>query len=319
MRDRIRRLLYEKYGIQALSMHEIPPGWSASAWKIHSGKHEHFLKVYDKRKPSIKIWIDRIDSYVPVVLWLYENTELRDHMTAPILTKDGSYKCEDADFLYMLFPFIDGHTIGGEKLTTEQVRELARITAILHTYDAGIPVPTDSLKETFDIPFYASLGNRLISLQASGLKDTLAPYTETVLRSLDTLNKTAASLRGSGMRYVLCHTDIHGWNLMQSKNLILIDWEGLKLTPAESDLFSLTETYFFEYAWEDFMHFYRSVHKAYQVDARAMSFYRLRRRLEDIDAFLESILLDSLSKEETERSLHYLIKECSLLDKTNKT
>jgi thiamine kinase-like enzyme len=34
-----------------------------------------------------------------------------------------------------------------------------------------------------------------------------------------------------------CHTDIHGWNLMvKDDSLILIDWEGLKIAPAEMDI-----------------------------------------------------------------------------------
>jgi thiamine kinase-like enzyme len=37
----------------------------------------------------------------------------------------------------------------------------------------------------------------------------------------------------------LCHTDAHGWNLMQNQNLMLIDWEGLKLAPVEADLRAL--------------------------------------------------------------------------------
>ncbi|MDI5791191.1 phosphotransferase [Bacillus licheniformis] len=47
----------------------------------------------------------------------------------------------------------------------------------------------------------------------------------------------ADDLKCSGRRLALCHTDVHGWNLMKTGGeLILIDWEGLKLAPVEADL-----------------------------------------------------------------------------------
>ena len=62
---------------------------------------------------------------------------------------------------------------------------------------------------------------------------------------MPSLRAQAEALRHAPLRYALCHTDIHGWNLMQEDRLILIDWEGLKLAPVEADLFSFTETFFF--------------------------------------------------------------------------
>lgn len=40
---------------------------------------------------------------------------------------------------------------------------------------------------------------------------------------------------------VLCHTDAHGWNLIQSNKLVLVDWEGLRLAPPEADLNMFTK------------------------------------------------------------------------------
>ncbi|NLG24075.1 MAG: hypothetical protein GX558_01860 [Clostridiales bacterium] len=58
---------------------------------------------------------------------------------------------------------------------------------------------------------------------------------------------------------------------------------------------------------------YRALHNGYQVNADAMRFYRLRRRLEDIQAFVESVLLDNLAPDDVDRSLRCLKRECDLL------
>ena len=81
MYNSMEQMLYNEYGIQVQSLQQIPAGWSASAWKVHSECGDYFLKVYDKHKPSTRNWIARIDSYMPVVLWLHENTKLQKKMT----------------------------------------------------------------------------------------------------------------------------------------------------------------------------------------------------------------------------------------------
>ena len=314
MEKNMEQMLYNEYEIQIRSLQEIPPGWSAAAWKVCSKRGNYFLKVYDKHKPSTQSWITRIDSYMPVVLWLSENTELREKMIAPILTKAGAYKTEDPNFLYMVFPFIEGTTLCSEKLKPEQIQELARIISELHFYGAEIPVPTNRLQETFDVSFCLTLADQLKNIHHFVyLKEVLAPYIVMLTQSLETLQTMAVILRNSKMRYSLCHTDIHGWNLIQSGNLTLIDWEGLKLAPVEADLFSFTKTFFFDYAWDDFIDNYCATHKGYRLNTDAMQFYRLRRRLEDIYEFIVSLLHDDLSQDASKRTLHYLKQECELL------
>jgi Ser/Thr protein kinase RdoA (MazF antagonist) len=313
MLENAKQILGSVYDIKALFLQPIPAGWSSAAFKVHAPSGDYFLKVYDKNKPTAQSWIARTDAYMPVVLWLNDHTPLRQKMTAPLLTWDGSYKYEDAAYLYMVFPFIDGWTINDAKLKPDQTRELAEIVALLHAYSTEIPVPTDDLLEIFDISFCDALSVWLKNNQDSVLNKALTPHADIIARSIESLRKSVDTLRHSEMRYSLCHTDIHGWNLMQSDRLVLIDWEGLKLAPVEADLFSFTDTFFFGYAWEDFLTVYRSVHKAFEVNPIALRFYRLRRRLEDIHTFAESILFDNLTREEKNRSLFHLKQECALL------
>jgi Ser/Thr protein kinase RdoA (MazF antagonist) len=313
MLERFIQMLNSAYGLEALSFSGLSPGWSAAAWKVQTRCGDFFLKVYDKQKPSTRVWVERLDAYMPVVLWLHQHTGLRDKMTAPVLTKTGSYQWADTAFIYMVFPLIGGQTIADAKLTGAQVRELAEIVAALHVYGAEIPVPTGSLRETFDVSFCGELTGWLCGTGDTDLNAVLAPYAGTLSRMSETLQAASDTLRKTDLRYALCHMDIHGWNLMQAERLILIDWEGLRLAPVEADLFSLTDTFFFDYARDEFITSYRSVHKDYHINPEVMRFYRWRRRLEDVHAFSQSILLDCLTAADRTRSLHYLNRECALL------
>ena len=315
--DQLERVLLSEYGIQVQSIRQVQAGWSASAWKVHSISGDFFLKVYDKDKPSTKSWIARIDKYMPVTLWLYENTLLRENMVAPLLTKTGCYKREEDACLYMVFPYIHGQTMGNARLDSVQIRDIAQTVALLHTFGGEVPVPTDPIRETFDVSFCDQLNDWLNRSQDPAFLKTVSPYADILARSITSLKDTASLLGKSEMRHVLCHTDIHGWNLMQSNRMILIDWEGLKLAPVEADLFSFTDTFFFGYAWEEFLSAYGSVHKDFKINPDAMRFYRWRRRLEDIHAFASSMLFDSLTPGEMDRCMFYLHQECALLSKGN--
>ena len=284
-------------------MEPVTAGWSAAAWKVQAESSEYFLKVYDKQKPSTKCWVERIDQYIPVVVWLSQNTDLTENMIAPLLTIRGDYKWEDESFLYLVFPNINGKTIGGEELNSKQIRELENTDARLHSYGAELPIPTEGLKETFDVSFCGELNEWLVN---SELNELLAPYAETILNFTKELEDTANALRVKKLRFVICHTDIHSRNLMQADKQILIDWEGLKLVPPEADLFSFTETFFFGYEWDELMAEYSIVHPDFQVNSEVMRFYRLRRRLEDTHAFEKSILFDGLTKKDMDQSLWYL-------------
>ncbi|MDL2317816.1 aminoglycoside phosphotransferase family protein [Eubacteriales bacterium OttesenSCG-928-A19] len=315
MKKMILDMLQSHYAITPYALIEMEGGWSASAYKAVTEKGSRFVKVYDKHRPSIQSWIERTEAYMPIVLWLHEHTALRDKMIAPLLTEDGAYKVEDDDFLFIAFPFLDGASLCESPLSASQAHQLAEILATLHSYNDSIPVPTKDIMEDFSLPFFDKLSS-YVALQGtpSAIAATLDHYADSILAAMETLAPLSDQLRSAQIPLVLCHTDVHGWNLMQTAGgLVLIDWEGLRLAPAEADLFSFTDGFFFDDASEAFFAAYAAFRPEYSVDKSVMDFYRLRRRLEDIEAFADSLLHDSLSAEEVSRSLYHLEKECSFL------
>lgn len=123
---------------------------------------------------------------------------------------------------------------------------------------------------------------------------------------VDSVEKRSERLKNSNIRLALCHTDIPPWNMMQSgQQLVLIDWEGLKLAPVEADMMFLVDEPFFE----SFIRIYRKRHPDYAVDADALQFYQGRRKLEDILEFLEQLVYDGQDAPATEETLAHLNEE----------
>jgi len=171
-------LLDEHYGIFASRIIEQEGGWSAQAYRVETSNGIFFLKAYDKRKHSTNIWTAKIDSYMPIVLWLHNNTELKGRIVCPVLTKNSNYKIEDDSGIYILFPYIEGHTLCDQPLSVVQANEIAKIIAKLHRHGAEIPVPTDTITEDFSVPFCDGLKEIISSTSGSKADETYAVLKE---------------------------------------------------------------------------------------------------------------------------------------------
>jgi len=309
-----KALIEKKYGLAIKSIEQIQGGWSALAFKIISEKGDFFLKAFDKRRHTAQVWINKIDEYIPIVMALSKNNRLREKISTPILTVDDAYKVETDDSVFIVYPFIEGETPGNNRLSVYEQEYLAEIIAELHLY-TELDFSQLKNKEDFDVSICENL---LQVMTQDGLSDVdlcnvFLHYKECLQYSMTEMKRLAISLSAANLDFVLCHTDLHGWNLLQADTLVLLDWEGLKLAPAEADLFAFSEGFFFDYAWERFFTYYKKDRPNYTINQDALMFYRLRRRLEDILEFAKGILFDGLSKDERTISMNHLTRECIAL------
>jgi aminoglycoside phosphotransferase (APT) family kinase protein len=305
--EKIINILKTEYGINCLSVISQKGGWSASAYKVSDGAKIYFLKAYEINRSSTPKLTSMIDIYIPITIWLNQNTKLSDKLPVPIVTKDGSYRCQDNHAIYLLYEYIDGDTIGDDELSDEQVAQLSDMIAELHSF-SSTQIPCDSLKiiEDFSLPFLQPLKEHIIQNfenLASDLKELLKGRVRSVEKLMQRAETLSRFLIKNKPKMIFCHTDLHNWNLMQSKNtLILIDWEGLKVAPPEADLMFLKEKPYYKC----FLDIYQEKHPDFQVNSDAMEFYLARRMLEDIWEFAEQLLFDSQNKESRSQTLKYL-------------
>jgi Ser/Thr protein kinase RdoA (MazF antagonist) len=365
------------------------------------GIRDYFLKVYEKRRAAVQAYIGRMDAYMPVVVWLARQAEMRERMARPLLTVNGAYKWEDEDNVFVLVEFVEGETVGFETvMTADEVRAVARIVADLHRYGGGIHIgdrtgendysercivehdlnvglgeqdrnvglgeqdglandhktamgaALEKIRETFDVRFGERLVELIIGEEVQGhaaLARVVRRYESAIVRGVERVHDLAEMLRVAELQYVLCHTDVHGGNVMRVRDqvkedeakqdgmkrgsdesdgaeedgmkreldavrMVLVDWEGVRWAPAEADLFAFTHGFFWGEMWEEALAVYREVHPGFVVNEIAITYYRLRRRLVDIYEFVESILYDGLDEGEAQEAFGYLVKECSCLE-----
>lgn len=307
-------VLLAEYGIAADAIAPVEGGWSALAYKVTCERGEFFLKAYDKRRHSIGAQLKTLHLSMSVSAWLEANTPLRGRINAPLPTMRGEIAAETVDFTYLLFAFIDGVTPRETPLTAAQQAELAAIVAELHRHGADMPFDFTQIRETFAVScaeLEKAPHDSDASLRVNRERDL-------ILRAIDLTRDLAERVKAAAPPFVLCHADIHGWNLIQGERLMLIDWESVKFAPPEADLYTFWGDWYDSSDdrsshWRTFSPIYRQTHRDFVVNEDTLRFYNLRRHIEDIDEFYAQYMHDDLSEETRREVLASLERECDRL------
>lgn len=306
----IPKILLQHYNLHINHLTPVQPGWSALAYRVEVGDKLYFLKVFDKTRYSSQVWIEGIDQYMPTLLWLGKYSALQGRVPHVMLTTCGNYKYENDTRVYILFDWIDGTTPRDEPLTKPQLVCLAQIIAELHSFNEQIPTSASVVRESYDIPFYESLMLRVQNADENIPRE----YLQVIIEKLHQLSEASHTLSGLSLPYVLCHNDIHGWNVItQGDGLVLLDWEGLCFAPREADLFMFKYERYWGRRWDEFYDVYCKVHSQLDINEVAMRFFQLRRRLNDVDEFINNIVLDNESDDVIAEARRLLLREIQLL------
>ncbi|MCL2774718.1 MAG: aminoglycoside phosphotransferase family protein [Oscillospiraceae bacterium] len=291
-----KELLSDYFDISPNDVREIKGGWSAKAYRVESANNMYFLKAYDKSLMSVQPWINRIGDYIPVLGWLSETPELRGRIVKPVKSLNGDYKIEMQNHVFLLFDYVTGDTPGKNGLTCRQLAELAEILALLHCFDEHAPCDTSGLHEDISLDFCIKLERYLSAAEERDELSRLVFKEADILHSaIDKTIWLRDTVRLNAQPIVLCHADAHKYNVIQSRRLVLADWEDLRLAPAESDLFM----YALDPNWNEFLNAYKSIRHDFHINIDLLNFYLIRRRLDDIWADISRILYDNPSKDET--------------------
>ena len=291
--DMYEDVLRVGYNIDSCKIQQIRGGWSACAYLVQGNDNqEYFLKVYDKMRPSTQNIYRSLHASSQILSWLNSYSSLTNEIVELINTADNRCVYEDDKNVYMLYRFIHGEIPRDEKISDRYFIILSNIIAKLHTYDNEIPIDFAAITEDFNIFFYDDLLNFVTKQYSScseDLKEILSDYLNLIAKHLKRLAGIQKSIDKDNIDYRLCHTDIHGWNIIVGDGVHLLDFDNLLLAPVEADLFAFYQ----KPRWELLLSHYQKIHPNYKANEQLMDFYSLRRVL--IDIWEEIELLESIA------------------------
>lgn len=289
--DEIKDFVEKNYKIEILNISYHPVGENGSSYILKSKQGKFFVKVFAKTSDvyksirEIKVFID--------FLYRIKTEDSFDYISMPIKNKNGNLISKFNGFPIVLEEYISG--ANPKKLLKKDYEELGRIIGEFQNID---PLKFGNVKkDILDLKWESKILTILKKYEtkkaaAGGEKEVVK-----ILRNRKKLIKSAVKLLKENVDYikskkddyVLIHEDLHGLNLLKTKNKIyLIDWEGLRLALPERDLIffrrGLNLNSFFKKEYD------KARNKEHAVDRRVMKFYIVKRLLSDLTYFSELVI-----------------------------
>lgn len=239
------------------------------------------------------------------------------HVIPPLTTKSGEYWTNLNSFKVILYPYIDGRNAVEEKLSDQQWIQFGTAIKKLHTTDIPKAINIHVPQETFSSKWCDTVTSFLDHIENEKFDDSIAAQTALFLKSKSDLifslikhvEELRSILQDQPLEYVLCHADIHGWNLLIDGNndLYLIDWDTLILAPKERELMFIGAG-----IWdsgctpaEEKSLFYKGYGET-EISQDAICYYRLDRIIQDIGEYCEHIFLSDDGYDNRMQSFEYL-------------
>jgi len=119
------------------------------------------------------------------------------------------------------------------------------------------------------------------------------PHKQKIMEIWNELKALQNYVRTTPRKKVLCHIDIHGWNVKMNTRgeVVLLDLEGMMLAPPEADLQAFGD-YFEESVisyGDELVKHQNMLELLTQLDAKFFGFYDFRRNLADLTDWMVSL------------------------------
>ena len=301
----------QAYGLPVEQITFFAAGWASLCYKAETTTGERYLlKLYDESAPALLIASSR-DFYLPLTYQLCAR-KLLPQVACPVQALDGSFSAHAEPYLLILFHYIEGEQVGFGRLPDEILVKLAGLVGRLHKSTHSLQL-ANPLIERFEIAFEDALPTGIEALAHLGpgaraglraYRELLVPHKSEIRDYLDRLKALQGVMRNRACEMVVCHTDLHGGNLLvdSAGNLYILDWEGAMLAPPEQDLFFFAgEDRFWDLFWPDYS---REFDPA-RLDVDILAFYYYRRGLEDIAEFVQRILYTDQDDKKDHETSHW--------------
>ena len=283
--------LHALFGVRANAIEALPFGEEGESYRVRTRDGRDFhLKSVPAIQPDAQDSLRR-GFYLQLMTSLRERGVLA-RVPRIVPARDGSSWVPVGDALVVLSEWIDGPPVHPLGLLPQQVRlPLARTLGALHAGTPRLDLRAAPV-EDFDISFEAGLRDSLQADLPRPVRDLIGPHPERIEEELTNLLRVRDAAATLGAPHVLCHTDVHGGNLIMDPagSLWLLDWADARLAPCEQDLAGATNLHVPRAEFGAFIGAYRTARGAdVTLHAELFEFYYRRRCLEDLEAFLRTL------------------------------
>lgn len=284
--------LQDEYGLRIAQLTFLPLGadMDAAVYRaVSDDKTSYFLKL---RKS-----FDEIAITIPTFL----KSQGIEEIIAPLENKSHQSWANFGEYAMILYPFVEGKNGFAVALSDQQKQRLGRAFKAIHT--VSIPPKLKNLipKEAFSPNHRESMRIFLAQVENQDFHEPTAIKLAAFIKSkkneithlIERAETLALKLQSEPLEYVLCHTDIHGGNILISNtnDFYIVDWDAPLLAPKERDLMFIGGG--IDEIWkskEDEALFYQGYGKT-EINLTALAYYRNERIIVDLVEFCQQLLM----------------------------
>lgn len=236
-----------------------------------------------------------------------------DAVLVPLETTSQQHWADFGEYTIILYPYIEGKNGFDIELTNRHRRQLGNAFHAIHTASVPLELKSQVRKESFDLGWRSAMRKYqsqvekdiFTDLTAAKLADFIRSKQGEITRILQCSDQLAGKLRSMNWEFVLCHSDIHGGNILVGDmgELYVVDWDDPILAPKERDLMFIGGG--IDNLWkseEQIEMFYQGYGNVQQIDPTALAYYRYERVIEDLVVICDLLLPTDEGGEDRERS-----------------
>lgn len=297
------------YGIKVSILTLLPLGadMNASVYKAQTGDGScYFIKLKQGHHHDISIALIELLHHAGI-----------QQIIPPVKTIDGQLIQLIDDFTLVVYPFIEGENGFNCTLTDKQWLTLGETLRKIHEIDVPLKIQHQIRRETYSSKWRDRVRSLYPYLEVEPIDDEMTRKLWTFMREnmqlihrlVDRAEGLADVVQNTSSKFVLCHADIHGGNVLIDKNntLYIVDWDDPMMAPKERDLMFIGGgvANVWNKSHEEIL-FYEGYGKT-EIDKTMLSYYRYERIVEDIALYGQDLLLtDTGGADRAEMYEHFI-------------
>ncbi|OGT38690.1 MAG: spectinomycin phosphotransferase [Gammaproteobacteria bacterium RIFCSPHIGHO2_12_FULL_37_14] len=309
--QRIIDCLNANYGIKIARLTFLPLGadLNASVYKA---------ETHDQSSYFIKLKRGHHHDISATIIALLHDAGIQQ-IIPPIKTKHRQPIQHIDDFTLIVSPFIEGQDGFNRDLTNDQWVTLGAVMKQIHKIDVPPSIQRMIRREDYSSKWREAVRSLYAHIESEPSGDDIVlkliafmrKNSMTIHRLVDRAEQLGKQIQDQLQEFVLCHSDIHGGNvLMDGNNIIyMVDWDDPIMAPKERDLMFIgggVSNVWNKPHEENF--FYKGYGKT-EINRTILTYYRHERIVEDIAVLGQQLLLSSVDNQNRIESYKHFIDQ----------
>ena len=291
--QRIINCLNIDYGIEIATLTLLPIGADMHASVYKAQTHDqtsYFVKLKRGHHHDISV----------VIVELLHDAGMQQ-IIPPIKTLLSQSTQRISDFTLIVYPFVNGQDGFSCNLTDNQWVQLGKALREVHQIAVPPSIQNQLRREVYSPRWREAVRSLYVHIEAQPIGDEIAlklvkfmkENMPAIRRLVDRAEQLGQKLQGQSHKFVLCHSDIHGGNVLTNGNdaIYIVDWDEPIMAPKERDLMFIGGGV--ANVWNK-LHEEKSFYRGYgktEINSTLLAYYRHERIVEDIAAYGHELLL----------------------------